>query len=851
MTGLDEDALRCAAFELFIASCCPSPELRECMRIQLQVSVAQAEIATAALEHGGARLAPNLSVPCALLSADLSARPWTPRLIGAAGGAAAASTEQGKFERRQALLLLEGLAGAPQSQAREAAVKALRGVAKGARPGVSGRQRLPGSSGRHQAPPPLPPRRASAAGGASPLGASPPAGAAGAAGGGAAAANGGIEARRYTTGTVPQHVTPPPLPPLPPGAAAATPSPSPNQHSPNSGGRYSPSAAAAAAAAALGSRNLSRWALPSSLAAPLLSLLFNAAYDCVDERSAEEAPEAQQIWRALEGVAPPALCHAHAALAALRRAAAAALSVDFTAAPRVPVNRAGSGVAGVLSAAAIAAAEDPATRALERAQGELFESGRACRGDFSPTSGALGDSDSDRGRACRAHAHAVLCSAGAIASAVAVHTAAAAANPQNFPHAEMLGEWFSVALMAEAAAAETGVGDSDGGEDGEGGGESGGDGRGRGSDVGGPVAAAAAPGPGPQESAAARTIGEDVGNTVYAACCSRAVVATSRRSQDRGGGFSSPMPTGGSVVSGGGAGALEGFGSPAASTPGGGGAELARCEAAAAHVPDAAEAVASVFAKALFGSRPAAAAVYYALCVLHSKLEADVNSAAQHASFIEGRVARLLIAAGSASERLCALAAAAADKARPPVNLRVSAAALALAPAHPPLHPLDIQWLAAPLLDEWVGDRVHRLSEMCARALQLENWKSSPKKPARSAVETLTAANEAIDAFLGLGVPPQKDQMRRLLLGLAALLQQFAVTVVTGLGPPRALAGPPPVLTRYKREAVALLMEKEKSSPEMPGRAAQKRGARREQGASFPCAGAPFWPCACRCRHLR
>jgi hypothetical protein len=203
-----------------------------------------------------------------------------------------------------------------------------------------------------------------------------------------------------------------------------------------------------------------------------------------------------------------------------------------------------------------------------------------------------------------------------------------------------------------------------------------------------------------------------------------------------------------------------------------------------------ADAETQLFTPVLEQAEPAAA------CVAATQLQAlfarDFNAWLPTASSLEEAVPGL-----KAAEALVA---------------QLQSCAIGGAAGEPP-PPIDVAALAEPMAMRWVAARVAQTEQWMERALKLERWAAgTPGAAAASAVDVVRAANESAEAFFALRMQ-QAAPARALTLGIAATLQAYASTLLRQLGDPARRIPPAPPLTRYKQEAVDLLMQEHARAP--------------------------------------
>ncbi|KAK9829741.1 hypothetical protein WJX72_007612 [[Myrmecia] bisecta] len=126
--------------------------------------------------------------------------------------------------------------------------------------------------------------------------------------------------------------------------------------------------------------------------------------------------------------------------------------------------------------------------------------------------------------------------------------------------------------------------------------------------------------------------------------------------------------------------------------------------------------------------------------------------------------------------------------------------------------PWGTMQLLSPLLYKWVSGQLALLTAWSDRIFETEDWKAvtQPRGCARSAVEVISIAREAIEGLFGMKLPLQVDLVRALTEGIDGVLSRYATLIVEKVGSTDVLIPPPPTLTRYKRE-LALKAEMEAS----------------------------------------
>jgi len=139
---------------------------------------------------------------------------------------------------------------------------------------------------------------------------------------------------------------------------------------------------------------------------------------------------------------------------------------------------------------------------------------------------------------------------------------------------------------------------------------------------------------------------------------------------------------------------------------------------------------------------------------------------------------------------------------------RIQTAAIAGADGVPPA-PIDCATVAETRALAWVNARIAEMHSWAQRGLASETWTLDPSSRnlgALSAVELVRAANEGIDGFFRLKLH-QSAPATVFAKGTASVVHTYASSVLRSIGDPDLLLPSPPQLTRYKKEAVELLIQ--------------------------------------------
>ncbi|XP_038891921.1 protein unc-13 homolog isoform X2 [Benincasa hispida] len=130
----------------------------------------------------------------------------------------------------------------------------------------------------------------------------------------------------------------------------------------------------------------------------------------------------------------------------------------------------------------------------------------------------------------------------------------------------------------------------------------------------------------------------------------------------------------------------------------------------------------------------------------------------------------------------------------------------------------QIESISGTLVLRWVNSQLGRILGWVERAIQLERWNpiSPQQRHGSSIVEVYRIVEETVDQFFALQVPMRLTELNCLLRGIDNAFQVYANRVIENLASKEDLIPPPPILTRYKKEAgIKAFVKKEKFDSKM------------------------------------
>lgn len=132
----------------------------------------------------------------------------------------------------------------------------------------------------------------------------------------------------------------------------------------------------------------------------------------------------------------------------------------------------------------------------------------------------------------------------------------------------------------------------------------------------------------------------------------------------------------------------------------------------------------------------------------------------------------------------------------------------------------QIESISGTLVLRWVNSQLGRILGWVERAIQQERWNpiSPQQRHGSSIVEVYRIVEETVDQFFALQVPMRLTELNCLLRGIDNAFQVYANHVIENLASKEDLVPPPPILTRYKKEAgIKAFVKKEKFDSKMSG----------------------------------
>ncbi|XP_031742238.1 protein unc-13 homolog isoform X4 [Cucumis sativus] len=129
-----------------------------------------------------------------------------------------------------------------------------------------------------------------------------------------------------------------------------------------------------------------------------------------------------------------------------------------------------------------------------------------------------------------------------------------------------------------------------------------------------------------------------------------------------------------------------------------------------------------------------------------------------------------------------------------------------------------IESISGTLVLRWVNSQLGRILGWVERAIQQERWNpiSPQQRHGSSIVEVYRIVEETVDQFFSLQVPMRLTELNCLLRGIDNAFQVYANHVIENLASKEDLIPPPPILTRYKKEAgIKAFVKKEKFDTKM------------------------------------
>ncbi|KAL0538508.1 hypothetical protein IC582_022654 [Cucumis melo] len=130
----------------------------------------------------------------------------------------------------------------------------------------------------------------------------------------------------------------------------------------------------------------------------------------------------------------------------------------------------------------------------------------------------------------------------------------------------------------------------------------------------------------------------------------------------------------------------------------------------------------------------------------------------------------------------------------------------------------QIESISGTLVLRWVNSQLGRILGWVERAIQQERWNpiSPQQRHGSSIVEVYRIVEETVDQFFALQVPMRLTELNCLLRGIDNAFQVYANHVIENLASKEDLIPPPPILTRYKKEAgIKAFVKKEKFDTKM------------------------------------
>uniref|UniRef100_A0A0A0KRS3 MHD2 domain-containing protein n=1 Tax=Cucumis sativus TaxID=3659 RepID=A0A0A0KRS3_CUCSA len=130
----------------------------------------------------------------------------------------------------------------------------------------------------------------------------------------------------------------------------------------------------------------------------------------------------------------------------------------------------------------------------------------------------------------------------------------------------------------------------------------------------------------------------------------------------------------------------------------------------------------------------------------------------------------------------------------------------------------QIESISGTLVLRWVNSQLGRILGWVERAIQQERWNpiSPQQRHGSSIVEVYRIVEETVDQFFSLQVPMRLTELNCLLRGIDNAFQVYANHVIENLASKEDLIPPPPILTRYKKEAgIKAFVKKEKFDTKM------------------------------------
>eukprot|EP00850_Spirogloea_muscicola_P002022 SM000007S20982 [mRNA] locus=s7:1389264:1394487:+ [translate_table: standard] len=147
--------------------------------------------------------------------------------------------------------------------------------------------------------------------------------------------------------------------------------------------------------------------------------------------------------------------------------------------------------------------------------------------------------------------------------------------------------------------------------------------------------------------------------------------------------------------------------------------------------------------------------------------------------------------------------------------------------------PFEADTVTNTLMQKWVDHRIVQLSEWIDRSVYQETWNAGATRGncAASVAEVLRLAEDTLDAFFELPVPPDPDHLHMLVDGMNSCFELYVQRTLDSIGSKDQFVPPLPPLTRYKKELFVRVQQQQQKSSK---RELQRQPSRRFGNGSVP-----------------